>query len=182
MFMEAQGYNITSTVLEQDNESAIKLSTNGCASAGPKSRHVDIRYFWLKDRISSGDITIRHCPTHQMLADFFTKPLQGSLFQRFKAVILGHQHTDSLHDLITPSLEERVEEDNRSNSNNSNHKEELDEGVKRVSFVLTEQGTCSTKPTYAEVTKRTSVDVASARTTSSKSILFKRSHSLERIQ
>jgi Reverse transcriptase (RNA-dependent DNA polymerase) len=182
MFMEAQGYNITSTVLEQDNESAIKLSTNGRASAGPKSRHVDIRYFWLKDRISTGDITIRHCPTHQMLADFFTKPLQGSLFQRFKAVVLGHAHTESLHDLIVHSLEERVEINNRSNSDNADHVEELDESVKSVRFDLTEHGTCSNKPTYADVLKRTSVDVAAKQTTSRKSILSRRSHSLERIQ
>jgi hypothetical protein len=44
MFMEAQGYDIQSTILEQDNQSAIKLSMNGRASAGPKSRHIDIRY------------------------------------------------------------------------------------------------------------------------------------------
>jgi hypothetical protein len=51
MLLEAQqGYKIEHNFLEQDNESAIKLETNGKRSAGPKSRHVDIRYFWIKDR------------------------------------------------------------------------------------------------------------------------------------
>jgi hypothetical protein len=84
MFTEAQGrYDIQHTILEQDNQSTIKLSTNSRASAGPKSRHIDIRYFWLKDRVQSGDIIIPHCPTHQMLADFFTKPLRSGFFSSF---------------------------------------------------------------------------------------------------
>jgi hypothetical protein len=110
-FMESQGYTVTSNILEQDNESAIRLATNGRASAGPKSRHIDIRYFWLKDRIQSHDIHIRHCPTTQMLADFFTKPLQGHLFRFFKAVVLGQRHVDTLSDPIAQPLEERVEDD-----------------------------------------------------------------------
>jgi hypothetical protein len=43
-FMEAQGYGIT-TILNQDNQSAIKLSDNGNASSGKGSRHINIRYF-----------------------------------------------------------------------------------------------------------------------------------------
>ena len=31
-----------------------------------------------------------------MLADYFTKPLQGSLFKRFRDVIMGVQHPDSI--------------------------------------------------------------------------------------
>ena len=35
------------------------------------------------------DVDIKHCPTTQMLADFFTKPLQGEAFYRFRAAILN---------------------------------------------------------------------------------------------
>jgi hypothetical protein len=45
LFMETQGYGIQESFFKQDNESAIKLEKNGRRSAGPKSRHVDIRYF-----------------------------------------------------------------------------------------------------------------------------------------
>jgi hypothetical protein len=45
-----------------------------------------------------------------MLADFFTKPLQGSLFRKFRAVLLGHAHVDTLSARPGPSSpEERVE-------------------------------------------------------------------------
>ena len=90
MFLEAQGYKIEENYFEQDNESAIKMEKNGRSSAGPKSRHVDIRYFWIKDRTKANGIQIRHCPTLQMLADFLTKPLQGSLFVKFRDVLLGY--------------------------------------------------------------------------------------------
>jgi hypothetical protein len=108
MFLEAQGYVLEENYLEQDNESAIKMEKNGRSSAGPRSRHIDIRYFWIKDRTQSNGIKIRHCPTLQMLADFFTKPLQGALFTKFRDVLLGYEHVDSLTLDPTSMLEERV--------------------------------------------------------------------------
>ena len=108
-FLGAQGYKILDNVLEQDNESAMKLEKNGRLSAGPKSRHIDIRYFWIKDRLICENIKVRHCPTLQMIADFFTKPLQGSLFHRLRDVVMGITHTDSLAlPPVPPPLEERV--------------------------------------------------------------------------
>jgi hypothetical protein len=108
MFLAAQGHQLDENYLEQDNESAIKLESNGRSSAGPKSRHIDIRYFWIKDRTRAHGIQIRHCPTLSMLADFFTKPLQGTLFVKFRDVILGHKHIDSLPSVPMPTIEERV--------------------------------------------------------------------------
>jgi hypothetical protein len=90
-FMEAQGYPIRHSFFEQDNESAINLARNGRASAGQRSRHIHIRHFWIKDRLEQDNITMRHCDTDSMLADFLTKPLQGSLFRKFRDVILGYQ-------------------------------------------------------------------------------------------
>jgi hypothetical protein len=71
-FLKEHGYDVVENILEQDNESAIKLETNGRMSAGPRSRHIDIRYFWIKDRASAAGIKIRHCPTLQMLGDCTT--------------------------------------------------------------------------------------------------------------
>ena len=107
-FLEAQGHTITGNYLEQDNESAIKLALNGRRSAGPKSRHIGIRYFWLKDRLRAGGITVRHCPTLAMLADFFTKPLQGHLFYKFRDALLGYTSVAALATAPDVPLEERV--------------------------------------------------------------------------
>ena len=42
----------------QDNQSVIKMEKKGKASAGPRSQHIDIRYFWIKDRTKASDILI----------------------------------------------------------------------------------------------------------------------------
>jgi hypothetical protein len=60
MFMEAQGHHISECFLEQDNESAIKLEVNGRSSAGPRSRHINIRYFWIRDITEENNISIPH--------------------------------------------------------------------------------------------------------------------------
>jgi hypothetical protein len=88
MFMEAQGHDISSLIFDHENVSAIKLEKSGRASAGKPLRHIDIRYFFVKDHIKTDGIAIQHCPTEEMLADCFTKPLQGNLFRRFRDVIM----------------------------------------------------------------------------------------------
>jgi len=98
-FMKYQGYDIKSSIFYQDNESAIKLEENGRKSCGEKSRRIDIRYYFIKDVLKHEDIKIEHCRTDLMIADVFTKPLQGNLFRKFRNFIMG----------ITSSLnEERV--------------------------------------------------------------------------
>jgi hypothetical protein len=96
LFMEAQDYPIQKAIFYQDNESAIKMETNGKISTGHRSRHIDILCFFITDHSKCSDITITHCPTNDMLADFFTKTLQGNLFCRFRAVLLGHAHVSTL--------------------------------------------------------------------------------------
>jgi KUP system potassium uptake protein len=107
-FLEAQGYGLTENIFYQDNQSTIRFEKNGRKSSGPNTRHVDIRYFFIKDRLNIEGIDVQYCPTEQMLADFFTKPLQGSLFRKFRDVIMGHKHIDSLKEVTTTPSQERV--------------------------------------------------------------------------
>jgi hypothetical protein len=83
-FLGAQGYNLKKCVLYQDNQSAIKMEKNGRNSCTGNSRHISIRFFFVKDRVDKGEFTIEYCPTECMLADYFTKPLQGALFTKFR--------------------------------------------------------------------------------------------------
>jgi hypothetical protein len=88
-FMEAQGYSIERNVLYQDNKSAILLETNGQRSAGKRSRHLNIRYFFMADQVEKGNVIIEYCPTASMTGDFMTKPLQGEKFRQFRKEIMG---------------------------------------------------------------------------------------------
>ena len=95
-FLKYQGYPLEEKMFFQDNESAIRFARNGSASARKNSKHIDVRYFFLKDRLENGGYIVEHCRTTRMLADFFTKPLQGSLFRAMRDVIMGQKSVESL--------------------------------------------------------------------------------------
>ena len=112
-FMGAQGYNLTSNILWQDNEAAERMAKGGRLACSSKSKHIDVKFFWIHDRVKQGKIDVRHCPTDLMLADFFTKPLQGAKFNKFRRIIMGWDDIDSLQIPLFNSLDgttkERVE-------------------------------------------------------------------------
>ena len=87
-FMKAQGYSYDSILL-QDNESAIKLESNGRASAGKRSRHMNIRYFFVHDMKEKGHIKIEYCPTDKILGDYMSKPLHGKKFNDHRNAIMN---------------------------------------------------------------------------------------------
>ncbi|GFH50261.1 hypothetical protein CTEN210_06737 [Chaetoceros tenuissimus] len=98
MFLEAQGYIIEENLYYQDNESAMKIELNGWRSTGSKSKHVDIRFYFIADRVKSEKIEVHHCKTEHMVADFFTKPLQGALFRRLRDIVMGVVPVDTVFD------------------------------------------------------------------------------------
>jgi hypothetical protein len=87
--MEAQGYHVNDNILLQDNKSAILLEKNGKASSSKRTKHIKIRYFFIADRVSKGDLSIAWCPTEEMVGDYMTKPLQGAKFRKFRDTIMG---------------------------------------------------------------------------------------------
>ena len=50
---------------------------------------MNIWYFFVTDRISAKELNVEYCPTLDMIADYLTKPLQGSQFREFRNTILG---------------------------------------------------------------------------------------------
>ena len=88
-FLRDQGYDTIKTTLHQDNTSAIALEENGKMSSSQRTRHINIRYFFIKDKVEKDEVSIVYCPTEDMVADYFTKPLQGKQFKRFRDIIMG---------------------------------------------------------------------------------------------
>jgi hypothetical protein len=66
--MEAQGYGV-STIVAQDNQSTMRLAENGKASSGKGIHHINIRYFFITDRITQKEVAIQYYPTKEMVAD-----------------------------------------------------------------------------------------------------------------
>ena len=93
-FMEAQDYKVNDMYVYQDNESAILLEENGMKSVGKGSRHMNIRYFFVTDKVKGKELKVIHCPTGEMKSDFYTKPLQGAVFIKHRDSLLGIDHND----------------------------------------------------------------------------------------
>jgi hypothetical protein len=88
-FLEAQGYSVHENIVFQDNKSAILMEKNGKASSSKRTKHINIRYFFVTDRIRKNELTVEWCPTGDMIGDFMTKPNQGTLFTKFRDQIMG---------------------------------------------------------------------------------------------
>ncbi|GKD30332.1 hypothetical protein Tco_1241110 [Tanacetum coccineum] len=63
-----------------DNTSAIAISNNPVLHS--RTKHIDIRYHFIKDHILKGDIELHFVPTDLQLADIFTKPLAEPILPR----------------------------------------------------------------------------------------------------
>ena len=59
------------------------LETKSRSYLAKLSRAVLISYFTIKNSVDNGDMTIIHCPTVEIVVDYFAKPLQGSRFLKF---------------------------------------------------------------------------------------------------
>ena len=114
-------------------------------------------------------MTIVYCPTEEMIADFFTKPLQGALFRKFKALILGHVpiaplgpapaspslQTQSQSPSLLPA-EERVEDNEPSDRSSQDRKNKRSEDKiegrpTRVTFADVVKGKVNVRSGAADV-------------------------------
>jgi len=88
LFMQSLGFDLKPVLMHQDNMSTISMAKNGY-STSDRTKHIKIRYFFIKQFLDSGEFEIEHCPTDLMLADLLTKPLQGQKFLGLRDKLLG---------------------------------------------------------------------------------------------
>ncbi len=87
-FLKAQGYQGFEVIVYQDNKSTIHLIKKGM-STSDRTRHINVRYYFIKQFVDKGIVKVEYCPTREMIADILTKPLYGSLFRELKAKLLN---------------------------------------------------------------------------------------------
>jgi hypothetical protein len=75
------------TTIWEDNQSDIAYSQNALVSE--KTKHIGLKWHFLKDHVEHGTIKLRYLPTNQMVADMFTKPLPRPALTRHRSAILG---------------------------------------------------------------------------------------------
>ena len=128
-FLEAQGYGVDDAIIYQDNKSAILLEQNGRASSTRRTRHLNIRYFFVTDRIHKNEVQVQYCPSHNMLADYFTKPLQGAAFRKFRDAIMNY---DSARSEAHPSDHRSVLDPKRANEQSHTHVPRLQQNYEEM--------------------------------------------------
>ena len=102
-------------MVHQDNLSSILLETNGRGSSSKRTRHMNIRYYFVADVCKRKQITLAYCPTDKMIGDFFTKPLGDTIFWLFRNIIMNIRHDeygpvnqDELMNIHTVKLQKRM--------------------------------------------------------------------------
>ena len=78
-FIIGQGYVIGPVVIFQDNLSCMALVKRD-GPGSERSRHINIRQFWVAERINEGDVVVEHLGTEMMFANALKKPVQGEQF------------------------------------------------------------------------------------------------------
>jgi hypothetical protein len=94
-FMKAQGYGVKDNILFQENKSSILLENNGKASSSKRTKHINIGYLFITDRVSKEEVSVVWCPTGDMIGDYATKPLQEALLRKFRYQIMGVNRSDT---------------------------------------------------------------------------------------
>jgi Reverse transcriptase (RNA-dependent DNA polymerase) len=87
-FLLEQGLKTGPMTIYQDNMSCMALVDRG-RSGAERTRHIAIRYFWVKELVDKNEAVIRHMGTEEMYANVLTKPLQGSQFVYERECLTG---------------------------------------------------------------------------------------------
>ena len=75
-----------------DNMSTLKLVKNFIFPK--RSKHIDVRYFFIRDKVEHGSLTVDHIASNEQVADILAKPLTKDGFQRLQNVL-------SVSDILT---------------------------------------------------------------------------------
>jgi hypothetical protein len=75
------------TLVFEDNMSTILLVKNGNDKG--KTKHMDVRYHYIKELVDHGKIILQHLSTTEMISDILTKPLVLGPYQYLRNKLLG---------------------------------------------------------------------------------------------
>jgi hypothetical protein len=88
-YLEYQGYKQLPTIVFQDNMSTMFMANNGEGNHN-HSKHINIRYFYIKELIDKNLIRLVHCDTESMKADLMTKSKSGQAFVNLRQMIMNY--------------------------------------------------------------------------------------------
>lgn len=72
-------------LIYEDNQAAICLSKN--PQFHGRSKHIEIKYHFIRDQVKNGVINVKYCKTDDMTADIMTKGLYGERFSKLRRIV-----------------------------------------------------------------------------------------------
>ena len=84
---------VTNLHLFTDDQAAISIAEQNSPTA--ESKHISVRYYYLRQLVESGTLTLKYVPSTKQLADIFTKPLSAEKFRPLTAEILYGSQSDT---------------------------------------------------------------------------------------
>ena len=69
-------------VIFEDNQSTISMARN--PQFHGRSKHIALKYHFIRDQVSDGKIDLKYCNTSDMVADIMTKGLSGEQFEKLR--------------------------------------------------------------------------------------------------
>ncbi len=70
------------TTIHEDNQSAMAIAKN--PQFHGRSKHIGIKYHFVRDQVSEGNVKLKYCPTKDMIADMLTKGLSKDQFIKLR--------------------------------------------------------------------------------------------------
>ncbi len=88
---EEMGFLVKKIILFGDNQGAISLAE--AARVTKRSKHVQVRYHWIREQIANGVMELKYVQTDQQIADCLTKPLSKMKFNYFRSKMVKDMPT-----------------------------------------------------------------------------------------
>ena len=79
--------SVLNFMLNCDNQGSIALAKNPIKHQ--RTKHIDIKYHFIRDQISKGIVEISYIPSEYNVADVFTKPVSSIRLNKFRNKLIG---------------------------------------------------------------------------------------------
>ena len=86
--LDSVGYSVPKVTLHGDNVGSLFVAEN--PGDHHKTKHIEVRYFFVRQKVEEGKVILKYVPTTEQLADFLTKALPREPHQRLTAAAMGH--------------------------------------------------------------------------------------------
>src|SRR2546423_15017566 len=74
-------------IINGDNAGAHFLATNEAHNLNERTKHIDIKWHFIREKIEQKEISMKQVGTNENVADIFTKPLARPKFERFRTAL-----------------------------------------------------------------------------------------------